>query len=1187
VGQISGAETAGPCGQRKLRTPDHVDLRSACEYKSASNLIASKQSFLGGKMSAIAPRWKTIVWATVAAMVFLLLPVLGRHSGSAQARQDAGAGASQDSPAPSSAPSGDSLDARIKKVMARPEFAHASFGVEFYSLDTGKPVYQLNAQKMFTPGSTTKLLTEGTALALLGADYRFPTRVYHTGTIAKNGVLKGDLILVASGDPNLSGRVQPDGTMYFDNEDHSYGGPMGASAPMREPLAALRDLAGQVSAHGIKRLQGHVIVDATLFPEGEAELGTGAVISPIVVNDNVVDLTLTPGADGAPATMEVSPATSYVKFINKVKSVAGSKGSLEFTADDAAPDGTHTVTIGGEMVVGAHATIVSYKVPQPSRFAEVEFTECLREKGINAEPRDAGSKPDFTALAASYTDANAVAEHVSAPLKEEVKVTLKVSQNLHASMTPYLIGALAAKKKQAILQAGFDAEREFLTKAGLDLAGASQGDGAGGAQSAYFSPDFMVHYLAYMATRPDFQIFHDALPILGKDGTLWNIQQDSPAAGKVHAKTGTFGSYDNLTKTLMLNGKGLAGYLTTADGRNLAFAVYLNHVTLPIDDPDAATKVAGQAVGEIAAAAYDAPLPAAQAKTGDDTPAQARPVNAAPSGSASAPGSGSSDYDVIVRNGHVIDGSGNIWFAADVGIRADRIAAIGNLKDAHAAREIDATGLVVSPGFIDMLGQSETSLLIDNRSLSKLSQGITSEITGEGGSIAPQDDLTLGPMKPMLDHFHITVDWTDLAGYFRRLQHDQTPINIGTYVGAAQVREAVIGDADRAPTNSELDQMRSLVAKAMEQGALGVSTALIYPPGHYAKTDELIALARVTAQYGGLYASHMRSEGQSEMAALDEAIRIGREGGLPVEVFHLKVAGKDRWGQMPLVVKKIEDARAGGVDVAADMYPYLAGATALASALPPWVADGGPDKLLARLHDPAVRTRIHTDMAASHADWENLYLAAGGPSGVMIASVVDSKLKKFEGKTVAEMAVAMHKDPIDALMDFVIADNLQTGALYFIATERDLQYGLKQPWTSIGLDANEESLDGPLFGPHDHPRTWGSMPRFLGHYSRDLKLVPLAEAIRKITSLPAQREHLTERGLLRKGFYADVTIFDPAKIIDHATYIKPAQLPEGVEYVFVNGQLEYERGKLTGVKAGVPLHGRGWKLEQRATAGTH
>jgi dihydroorotase/N-acyl-D-amino-acid deacylase len=1127
-------------------------------------------------MSAIAVRWTKFCLASLAGASLLTLLAASERSGSLRAQQAA---------SPNAAPGGDSLEARIAKVMARPEFKHASFGIEFLSLDTGEPIYRLNSEKMFTPGSTTKLLTEGTALALLGADYRFHTRVYRTGTVDKKGVLKGDLVLVASGDPNLSGRIQPDGTMYFDNEDHSYGGPLGPSAPMREPLAALRDLAAQVAAHGIKRVQGHVIVDATLFPEGEAELGTGAILSPIVVNDNAVDITLTPGAtDGAPVAMEVSPQTSYVKFINKVKSVKDSKGNLDFTSDDMAPDGTRTVTITGEGPTGGHGVVVSYKVPQPSRFAEIAFTECLREKGISAEPRAAESKPDFQALAASYTDADAVAEHVSAPFKEEVKVTLKVSQNLHASMTPFLVGVLAAKQKQRSMQAGFDAERDFLTKAGLDLAGASQGDGAGGAGSAYFSPDFMVHYLAYMAKRPDFQIFHDALPILGRDGTLWNIQTNSPAAGNVHAKTGTFGSFNNLTKTLMLNGKGLAGYLTTVDGRHLAFAVYLNHVTLPIDDPDASTRVAGQAVGEIAAAAYDAPSPQDAVSPAGQTPPSTVVKGGAAPGAQAHPDADADEYDVLIRNGHVIDGTGNTWYAADVAIRADRVVAIGKLAGAHARRVIDATGLVVAPGFIDMLGQSEMALLIDNRALSKLSQGITSEITGEGGSIAPQDELTLAPMKPLLDHYHITVDWTDLAGYFRRLQHDQTALNLGTYVGAAQVREAVIGDADRAPTPAELTQMKSLVAQAMEQGAMGVSTALIYPPGHYAKTDELIALAKVAAQYGGLYASHIRSEGASQMAALDEAIRIGREGGLPVEIFHLKIAGKDRWQQMPLVVKKIEDARKGGVDVAADMYPYLAGATALSSALPPWVADGGPAKLLARLHDPAVRSRIRVEMAVSHAEWENLYLASGGAGGVMIASVFNPDLKKFEGKTVAEMAAAMHKPPLDALMDFVIADNLQTGALYFIASEPDLQYGLKQPWTSIGLDANEESLDGPLFGPHDHPRTWGSMPRFIGHYSRDLHLVPLAEAIRKITSLPAQREHLTGRGLLKAGFYADVTIFDPAKIIDRATYTKPAQLSEGVEYVFVNGQLEFEHGKLTGVKAGVPLHGPGWKLAQTGSA---
>lgn len=541
---------------------------------------------------------------------------------------------------------------------------------------------------------------------------------------------------------------------------------------------------------------------------------------------------------------------------------------------------------------------------------------------------------------------------------------------------------------------------------------------------------------------------------------------------------------------------------------------------------------------------------------------------------------GGESYDVIIRGGHILDGTGNPWYAADIGIRGDKIAAIGKLGDATAKRTIDATGKIVAPGFIDMLGQSETSLLIDNRSLSKLSQGITSEITGEGGSIAPQDERTLAPMKPVLDQFHLTIDWTDLDGYFKRLEKNGTPLNLGTYVGAAQVREAVIGDDDRAPTADELKQMEDLVAQAMQQGAMGVSTALIYPPGHYAKTDELIALAKVASQYGGIYASHMRSEGQTEMQALDEALRIGREADLPVEIFHLKVSGKSRWGSMPKVIAKIQAARDSGLNVAASMYPYVAGATALASCLPPWVADGGTAKLLERLHDPADRRRIKAEMAADHPGWENLYFDSGGPSGVMISGVVDPDLKKYDGKTVAQMAAAEKKDPLDALFDFVIADNAQTGALYFIASEQDLQYGLKQPWTSIGLDANETSLDGPIFEPHNHPRAWGSMPRFLGHYVRDLHLVPLAEAIRKITSLPAEREHLVGRGLLKEGFFADVTIFDPKTIIDKATYQDPNQMSVGIDCVFVNGQLEFDDGKLTGITAGRALRGPGWREEQ-------
>jgi len=536
----------------------------------------------------------------------------------------------------------------------------------------------------------------------------------------------------------------------------------------------------------------------------------------------------------------------------------------------------------------------------------------------------------------------------------------------------------------------------------------------------------------------------------------------------------------------------------------------------------------------------------------------------------------SNAYDVIIKNGKIIDGSGNPWVSGDIAIRGDRIAKIGRLDGSNAKRIIDAHNLVVSPGFIDMLGQSEEALLIDNRSLSKLSQGITSEITGEGNSIAPQNALTLSELQPELDHYHLTVDWTSLDGYFSRLEKSGTPLNIGTYVGAAQVRQAVLGQVDRAPTSEELDKMNALVAEAMQQGAFGVSTALIYPPGHYAKTEELIKLAKVAGQYGGIYATHMRSEGQSETAALEEALRIGREGHLPVEIFHLKVIGKPRWGDMPKIAGMIEAARDAGQDVSANMYPYVAGGTALASSLPPWVADGGAAKLLERIKDAATRARIKQEMATEHPNWENLYLASGGASGVLVSGVDNPDLKQYDGQTLAQIAKEQGKDPLDVLMDLVIADKAQTGALYFIASEEDLRYGLKQAWTSIGLDAGELSLDGPLFEPHTHPRAFGSMPRFLGHYVRDEHLLPLEQAIRKITSLPAQRERIRDRGLLKEGFFADITIFDPATIVDKATYENPAQISAGVKYVFVNGKLEYEDGKLTGTTAGTVLRGSGW-----------
>ncbi len=1051
------------------------------------------------------------------------------------------------------------LTQRIEAIMSRPEFTHSQFGIEIYTLDKKAVIYQFNPDKLMVPGSTTKLLTEGTVLKSLGGDYRFHTRVYRTGNL-KNGVLDGDIVLVASGDPNLSGRIQPDGSLAYENMDHSYGGP--DSKGLGDPLLVIRQLAQQVADKGIRRIKGKVLVDVSLFPEGDRELGTNVVISPIVVNDNVIDVIATGGdKEGAPVSLRVSPKTAYVQVINQATTgKPDSKTTLNYTAEKLNPDGTRSVALSGSVPPRQSSGMMSYAVPEPTRFAATVLAEALKEKGVNIAVIPTATSADFKHLAVHYQPENLLAEHVSPPLKEDVKITLKVSQNLHASMGPFLLGALVAHKDTEIDQAGFDVEHDFLQKAGLDLTAAAQADGAGG--NAFFTPDFIVKYLTYMSTQKDFTDFERGLPILGRDGTLFKIQTNSPAAGHVRAKTGTNAVYNALNKNLMVTGKGLAGYIDTVGGERLVIAAYVNMVASPRDDLEAIQKIAGEALGEIASAAYEVP---------------SSPV----SSSAAEP-----TYDVLIRNGRIIDGTGNPWVSGDLAIRGDRIAAIGDLKGAEAKRVIDAKGLVVSPGFIDMLGQSEYSLLIDNRSLSKLSQGITTEITGEGASVAPQNEKTIAELQPGLDQYHLKVDWTSLEEYFARLEKSGTPLNIGTYLGAAQIRQAVLGNDNRPPSPEELERMKTLVQQTMEQGAFGISTALIYPPGHYAKTDELMELAKVVSSYGGIYASHMRSEGQSEAAAIEEALRIGREAHVPVEIFHLKVIGKPRWGSMPRIVAMIQAARDAGQDVSADMYPYVAGGTALASSLPPWVAEGGTEKLLERLKSDANRARIKQEMATEHPDWENLYLGSGGASGVLVSGIVNPDLKQYDGKTLAQIAAAQHKAPLDALFDLVLADKARTGALYFIASENDLRYGLKQSWTSIGLDASELSLDGPLFEPQSHPRAFGSMPRFLGHYVRDEHLLPLEQAIRKITSLPAQRERLRDRGLLKVDYYADVTIFDSATINDTATYEKPAQLSRGVKYVFVNGQLEYEQDHLTGMKAGSILRGPGWKTATRANTAT-
>ncbi len=535
------------------------------------------------------------------------------------------------------------------------------------------------------------------------------------------------------------------------------------------------------------------------------------------------------------------------------------------------------------------------------------------------------------------------------------------------------------------------------------------------------------------------------------------------------------------------------------------------------------------------------------------------------------------EFDYLIRNGRIVDGSGNPWTYADVGIIGDRIAFVGRADASLAAKHtIDAKGLIVAPGFIDMLGQSETNLLIDKQAVSKLTQGITTEITGEGDSIAPTNDVLNQEHADYFQHFHITPDWKSLEEYFQRLTKQGSGINLATYVGAAQVRHMVIGTGDRAPTADELKQMEIMVDDAMSDGAMGLSSALIYAPGSYAKTDELIALAKVAAKKGGIYASHIRGEGDSEMHALDEAFRIGREAGIPVEIFHLKVAGEQNWGKMPQVIAAIEKARASGVDVTADQYPYIGAATSLGASIPPKYHAGGADEFVKRLKNPATRQQIRKDLDSTGGSFENLYREVGGADGVLVVSVLDPKLRQYEGKTVAQIAKMENKDPVDALMDLVIADRDNTGAVYFLMSESDVKLAMQQPWVSVGTDYGAISPTGPLGESKSHPRAYGSFARILGKYVREEHVLRLEDAIRKFTSLPAQREHLNHRGLLRTDYFADITIFDPEKVRDLATFEDPNRPSVGFEYVFVNGTLALEHDKVTGQLGGRPLRGPGY-----------
>jgi N-acyl-D-amino-acid deacylase len=538
---------------------------------------------------------------------------------------------------------------------------------------------------------------------------------------------------------------------------------------------------------------------------------------------------------------------------------------------------------------------------------------------------------------------------------------------------------------------------------------------------------------------------------------------------------------------------------------------------------------------------------------------------------------GEVSFDLVISNGHIIDGTGSPWYSGDIGIRDGRISAIGNLSTAARKRTIDAKGRVVAPGFIDMLGQSEMTILVDPRLPSKIYQGITTEITGEGGSAAPLNDTIIAADRAGYDHYKINPEWRTFRQYFTRLEKQGIGINLASYVGATQVRRMVLGDADVQPTPQQLEQMRALVSEAMHDGAVGVSTALMYAPAPYAKTEEIIALAAEASKFGGIYATHMRNESDSVLEAIDEAVRIGREAHIPVEIWHFKVAGKANWGHMPESIARVNRARAEGVDVTADTYAYTAWFNSMSAFVPAWAHDGGDAKLIERLKDPATRARIRKDMEAPSKDWDNEWQEISGPQDVMIGVIQNPELKQFQGKRLTDVAKAWNKDPMDALFDFLIADKAFTECAVFGMSEPDVALALQQPWVSIDNDSSGTSPEGILGEEHPHPRAYGTFPRILRKYVREEKMLTLPEAIRKFSALPAQRMRLTDRGVLKQGMWADVVVFNPETVRDVATFDEPNRLSEGMDFVLVNGVPVIEDGKMTGALPGRVLRGAGYK----------
>ena len=550
-------------------------------------------------------------------------------------------------------------------------------------------------------------------------------------------------------------------------------------------------------------------------------------------------------------------------------------------------------------------------------------------------------------------------------------------------------------------------------------------------------------------------------------------------------------------------------------------------------------------------------------------------------GCAPAASDAAASFDVVIANGHIIDGTGSPWYAADVGIRGGKIAAIGNLSAAAATKRLDAHGMVVAPGFIDMLGQSELTILVNPHLPSKIFQGITTEVTGEGSSAAPLNDSIVAADRVTFQHLNITADWRTLGQYFARLEKAGMGINLASYVGATQVRRMVLGDADKKPSATELDSMKALVRAAMEDGAVGVSTSLQYAPAPYASTEELIALATEASKYGGIYATHMRSEGAGVFAAVDEAVRIGREARIPVEIWHLKAAGKPQWGLMPRIVAKIDSARRSGVEVGANTYAYPAWFNSTSAFIPPWAHDGGDKKLVERLKDPAMRAKIRKDMLTPNAAWDNEWQEIPGPEAILIAVVQNPKLLPLQGKTLAQIAKDRGKDPIETLMDILVEDDAFTENAVFAMSEPDVALALQQPWTSVDNDSQGAAPDGLLGKEHPHPRAYGTFPRILRKYVREEHMLTLEDAIRKFAALPAQRMRFADRGVLKQGMWADVVVFDPDSIRDVATFEQPNQLSVGMRFVLVNGVPVIADGKMTDALPGKVVRGAGHRAAAR------